>query len=66
VRVYAARVVLGTCGRARTASGRSDQSRGALRKLEKMFATKALRAAAQHAERTPLIKFIGKRSIPCA
>lgn len=30
-----------------------------------MFATKALRQAAQHAERTPMIKFIGKRSIPC-
>ncbi|CZT10645.1 related to mitochondrial ribosomal protein [Rhynchosporium agropyri] len=32
-----------------------------------MFATKCLRqasAAAAHAERTPLIKFIGKRSIP--
>jgi len=32
-----------------------------------MFATKALRqasAAAAHAERTPLIKFLGKRSIP--
>jgi len=33
----------------------------------KMFATKALRqasAAAAHAERTPLIKFLGKRTIP--
>ncbi|KAK3935386.1 hypothetical protein QBC46DRAFT_346682 [Diplogelasinospora grovesii] len=29
-----------------------------------MFATKVLRQAAQHAERTPSIKFIGKRSIP--
>jgi len=32
-----------------------------------MFATKALRqasAAAAHAERTPLIKFLGKRTIP--
>jgi len=31
-----------------------------------MFATKALRqaSAAAHAERTPLIKFLGKRSIP--
>jgi len=30
-----------------------------------MFATKVLRqASAAHAERTPLIKFIGKRSIP--
>lgn len=33
-----------------------------------MFATKVLRqasAAAAHAERTPLIRFMGKRSIPC-
>lgn len=30
-----------------------------------MFATKALRSAAAHAERVPSIKFIGKRSIPC-
>lgn len=30
-----------------------------------MFATRALRQAAAHAERTPLIKFIGPRSIPC-
>lgn len=30
----------------------------------KMFATKALRQAAAHAERQPLIKFIGKRNIP--
>lgn len=29
-----------------------------------MFATKALRASAAHAERTPLIKFLGKRSTP--
>ena len=29
-----------------------------------MFATKTLRQAAAHAERTPLIKFIGKRTIP--
>lgn len=29
-----------------------------------MFATKALRQAAAHAERQPLIKFIGKRNIP--
>lgn len=29
-----------------------------------MFATRALRQAAAHAERTPLIKFIGPRSIP--
>lgn len=31
----------------------------------KMFATKALRQAAAHAERVPSIRFIGKRSIPC-
>ncbi|KAG6354356.1 hypothetical protein INS49_004373 [Diaporthe citri] len=31
-----------------------------------MFATKALRQAAAHAERVPSIKFIGKRSIPSA
>jgi hypothetical protein len=32
-----------------------------------MFATKALRqaSAAAHAERTPMIKFLGKRTIPC-
>ena len=30
-----------------------------------MFTTKVLRQAAQHAERVPSIKFIGKRSIPC-
>ncbi|KAK3317347.1 hypothetical protein B0T19DRAFT_405046 [Cercophora scortea] len=29
-----------------------------------MFASKALRQAAQHAERTPSIKFLGKRTIP--
>jgi small subunit ribosomal protein YMR-31 len=29
-----------------------------------MFATKALRASAAHAERTPMIKFLGKRSTP--
>ncbi|KAI1214412.1 uncharacterized protein F4807DRAFT_127356 [Annulohypoxylon truncatum] len=29
-----------------------------------MFATRVLRQAAAHAERTPLIRFIGKRSIP--
>ncbi|GAO15038.1 uncharacterized protein UV8b_00438 [Ustilaginoidea virens] len=29
-----------------------------------MLATRALRQAAAHAERTPLIKFIGQRSIP--
>ncbi|KAK0630511.1 hypothetical protein B0T17DRAFT_590002 [Bombardia bombarda] len=29
-----------------------------------MFATRALRQAAQHAERTPSIKFVGKRTIP--
>ncbi|EQK98952.1 ribosomal protein YMR-31 [Ophiocordyceps sinensis CO18] len=29
-----------------------------------MFATRALRQAAAHTERTPLIKFIGPRSIP--
>jgi small subunit ribosomal protein YMR-31 len=29
-----------------------------------MFATRALRQAAAHAERTPMIKFIGPRSIP--
>ncbi|EFX06684.1 hypothetical protein CMQ_7005 [Grosmannia clavigera kw1407] len=29
-----------------------------------MFATKVLRQAAQHAERTPLIKFTGRRTIP--
>ncbi|ROV92186.1 hypothetical protein VMCG_09314 [Cytospora schulzeri] len=31
-----------------------------------MFATRALRQAAAHAERVPSIKFIGKRSIPSA
>lgn len=29
-----------------------------------MFATRVLRQAAAHAERTPLIRFIGKRSVP--
>ncbi|KAK2603960.1 hypothetical protein QQS21_003895 [Conoideocrella luteorostrata] len=29
-----------------------------------MFATRTLRQAAAHAERTPLIKFIGPRSVP--
>ncbi|KAI1337343.1 hypothetical protein F5Y15DRAFT_159228 [Xylariaceae sp. FL0016] len=29
-----------------------------------MYATRALRQAAAHAERTPLIQFIGKRSVP--
>ncbi|KAI0885040.1 uncharacterized protein GGS22DRAFT_137635 [Annulohypoxylon maeteangense] len=29
-----------------------------------MFSTRVLRQAAAHAERTPLIRFIGKRSIP--
>ncbi|KJZ72012.1 hypothetical protein HIM_08573 [Hirsutella minnesotensis 3608] len=29
-----------------------------------MFATRALRRAAAHAERTPMIKFLGPRSIP--
>ena len=29
-----------------------------------MFTTKVLRQAAQHAERTPSIRFIGKRTIP--
>lgn len=36
-----------------------------LHKLLKMFATRALRQAAAHAERVPSIKFLGKRSIPC-
>ncbi|KAJ9132284.1 hypothetical protein NKR23_g11342 [Pleurostoma richardsiae] len=31
-----------------------------------MFATRVLRQAAQHAERTPMIKFIGKRTIPAS
>ncbi|CAN8104508.1 unnamed protein product [Discula destructiva] len=31
-----------------------------------MLATRALRQAAAHAERTPSIKFLGKRSIPSA
>ncbi|KAK5651575.1 hypothetical protein OQA88_11848 [Cercophora sp. LCS_1] len=31
-----------------------------------MFATRALRQAAQHAERTPSIRFIGKRTIPAS
>ncbi|KAK4132208.1 hypothetical protein BT67DRAFT_386234 [Trichocladium antarcticum] len=31
-----------------------------------MFTTKALRQAAQHAERTPSIRFIGKRTIPAS
>lgn len=35
-----------------------------LRSITKMFATRALRQASQHAERVPLIKFLGKRSIP--
>ncbi|KAK1526773.1 hypothetical protein CPAR01_13301 [Colletotrichum paranaense] len=30
-----------------------------------MFATRVLRQAAAHAERTPSIKFLGRRSIPC-
>jgi len=30
-----------------------------------MFTTRALRQAAAHAERTPLIKFLGPRTIPC-
>ncbi|KAI2610760.1 uncharacterized protein GGS25DRAFT_479738 [Hypoxylon fragiforme] len=29
-----------------------------------MYATRVLRQAAAHAERTPLIRFVGKRSIP--
>lgn len=29
-----------------------------------MFATRILRQAAQHAERTPSIKFLGKRTVP--
>lgn len=37
----------------------------ALSHTVKMFATKALRQAAAHAERVPSIRFIGKRSIPC-
>lgn len=36
-----------------------------LSKSVTMFATRALRQAAAHAERTPMIKFIGPRSIPC-
>ncbi|KAL2192330.1 hypothetical protein P885DRAFT_47939 [Corynascus similis CBS 632.67] len=31
-----------------------------------MFATKVLRQAAAHAERTPSIRFIGKRTIPAS
>lgn len=31
-----------------------------------MYATRVLRQAAQHAERTPSIKFIGKRTIPAS
>ncbi|KIH94264.1 hypothetical protein SPBR_06247 [Sporothrix brasiliensis 5110] len=31
-----------------------------------MFATRVLRQAAAHAERAPLIKFIGKRSVPAS
>ncbi|KAK4210980.1 hypothetical protein QBC37DRAFT_442388 [Rhypophila decipiens] len=31
-----------------------------------MFATRALRQAAHHAERVPSIKFIGKRTIPAS
>lgn len=30
-----------------------------------MLATRALRQAAAHAERTPMIRFLGPRSIPC-
>ena len=30
-----------------------------------MFASKVLRQAAAHAERTPSIRFIGKRTVPC-
>lgn len=30
-----------------------------------MYSTKALRQAAHAAERTPLIRFIGKRTVPC-
>jgi hypothetical protein len=35
--------------------------------LNMFAATKALRqaAGAAHAERTPMIKFLGKRTIPC-
>lgn len=35
------------------------------KKKKAMFATRSLRQAAAHAERTPLIKFIGPRTIPC-
>ncbi|KAK0724437.1 hypothetical protein B0H67DRAFT_567965 [Lasiosphaeris hirsuta] len=31
-----------------------------------MFTTRVLRQAAQHAERTPSIKFLGKRTIPAS
>ncbi|KAK1760095.1 hypothetical protein QBC47DRAFT_355313 [Echria macrotheca] len=31
-----------------------------------MFTTRVLRQAAQHAERTPSIKFIGKRTVPAS
>ncbi|KAJ4288871.1 hypothetical protein N0V88_007204 [Collariella sp. IMI 366227] len=31
-----------------------------------MFVTKALRQAAQHVERTPSIRFLGKRTIPAS
>lgn len=31
-----------------------------------MYATRVLRQAAQHAERTPSIKFLGKRTIPAS
>ncbi|CAK7272912.1 hypothetical protein SEPCBS119000_005373 [Sporothrix epigloea] len=31
-----------------------------------MFATRVLRQAVAHAERSPLIKFIGKRSVPAS
>ncbi|CAK7214729.1 hypothetical protein SCUCBS95973_002232 [Sporothrix curviconia] len=31
-----------------------------------MFASRVLRQAAAHAERSPLIKFIGKRSVPAS
>lgn len=30
-----------------------------------MFATRVLRQAAAHAERTPSIRFLGRRTIPC-
>jgi len=31
-----------------------------------MYATKVLRQAAQHAERTPSIRFLGKRTVPAS